>query len=236
MSLHLSGKAIVITGAFGVLGAATARAVAKEGGRVALIDCATTAPSDLMTDCGSNAIELGGVDLTSAQQASNAIDKAYVGLQGLDILINIAGMFRWQPVVGGDSETWDLLYATNVKTALNSTRAALKHMPKNGESRIINLGANSAVKSGSGMGAYAASKAAVHRLTESLAEELKDLGITVNAILPSIIDTPANRAEMPQADFSKWVAPQAIAKVIVFIASPEAQAITGALLPVTGRV
>ena len=102
--------------------------------------------------------------------------------------------------------------------------------------RIINVGANAAAKSGAGMGPYAASKSGVHRLTESLAEELKDTGITVNAVLPSIIDTPANRADMPQADFSKWVTPQALADVILFLASDVSQAITGALLPVTGRV
>lgn len=231
----LAGKAIVITGAYGALGSATARAAVKSGGRVALIDRAANAPPGLLEACGPGAVPLGAVDLSSAAGATQAINAAHEGLRGLDALINIAGTFRWQTVADGDSETWDLLYAINLKTAVNASRAALAHM-RNSGGRIINIGANAAAKSGAGMGSYAASKAGVHRLTESLAEEVKDLGITVNAVLPSILDTPANRAEMPQADFSKWVTLQALANVILFLASDESSAVTGALLPVTGRV
>jgi len=231
----LAGKAIVITGAYGALGAETARAAVKRAGRVALIDRATNAPPGLLEACGPGTVQLGGVDLSDAADATQAINAAYGGLRGLDALINIAGSFRWQTIADGDSETWDLLYAINLKTAVNASRAALAHMRKSG-GRIINVGANAASKSGAGMGPYAASKAGVHRLTESLAEEVKDLGITVNAVLPSILDTPANRAAMPEANFGKWVTPQALANVILFLASDEASAVTGVLLPVTGRV
>jgi NAD(P)-dependent dehydrogenase (short-subunit alcohol dehydrogenase family) len=231
----LAGKAIVITGAYGALGAETARAAVRRGARVALIDRATNAPPGLLEACGPGTVQLGGVDLSDAADATQAINAAYQGLRGLDALINIAGSFRWQTIADGDSETWDLLHAINLKTAVNASRAALAHMRKNG-GRIINVGANAASKSGAGMGPYAASKAGVHRLTESLAEEVKDLGITVNAVLPSILDTPANRAAMPEANFSKWVTPQALANVILFLASDEASAVTGVLLPVTGRV
>ncbi|MEW6019792.1 MAG: SDR family oxidoreductase, partial [Pseudomonadota bacterium] len=127
-------------------------------------------------------------------------------------------------------------YAMNVKTAANASRAALPWLRRSAAGRIVNVGAMGAIKSAAGMGAYGASKAGVHRLTESLAEELKGEGITVNAILPSIIDTPANRADMPDADFSAWVSPADLAKVMLFLASPDARAVTGALLPVTGRV
>jgi NAD(P)-dependent dehydrogenase (short-subunit alcohol dehydrogenase family) len=231
----LAGKAIVITGAYGVLGAETARAAVRCGARVALIDRATDAPPALLEACGPGAVQLRGVDLSNAADATQAINAAHQGLRGLDALINIAGSFRWQTIADGDSETWDLLYAINLKTAVNASRAALAHMRKSG-GRIINVGANAAAKSGAGMGPYAASKAGVHRLTQSLAEEVKDLGITVNAVLPSILDTPANRAAMPEADFSKWVTPRALANVILFLASDEASAVTGALLPVTARV
>jgi NAD(P)-dependent dehydrogenase (short-subunit alcohol dehydrogenase family) len=230
----LAGKAIIITGAYGVLGAETARAAVKRGARVALIDRAANAPPGLLEACGPGTVQLGGVDLSDAAGATQAINAAHHGLRGLDALINIAGSFRWQTIADGDSETWDLLYAINLKTAVNASRAALAHMRKSG-GRIINIGANAASKSGAGMGPYAASKTGVHRLTESLAEEVKDLGITVNAVLPSILDTPANRAAMPQANFSKWVTPQALANVILFLASDEASAVTGALLPVTGK-
>ena len=130
---------------------------------------------------------------------------------------------------------WDRMFALNAKTALTASKAALPHLIES-RGAIVNVGANAALKAGAGMGAYAASKAGVARLTEALAEELKDRGITVNAVLPSIIDTPANRADMPKADFGKWVKPGQLADVIVFLLSEKSQAITGALLPVTGRV
>jgi NAD(P)-dependent dehydrogenase (short-subunit alcohol dehydrogenase family) len=232
----LARKAIIVTGAFGALGSVTARAAVMAGARVALIDRATNAPQGLLEALGSDAVSLGGVDLSDAADAAKAIDAAHERLRGLDVLVNIAGAFRWQSVADGDSQTWDLMHAINLNTAVNASRAALAHMRRRGSGRIINLGASAAVKSAAGMGAYAASKAGVHRFTESLAEEMKDSGITVNAVLPSIIDTPANRAAMPQADFSKWVTPQALADVILFLASDEAYAVTGALLPVTGKV
>jgi NAD(P)-dependent dehydrogenase (short-subunit alcohol dehydrogenase family) len=121
-------------------------------------------------------------------------------------------------------------------TAVAASRAALPHLLARGAGRIVNIGANAATRAAAGMGPYAASKAAVARFTESLAEEMKDRGITVNAVLPSIIDTPQNRADMPDADFSRWVAPEAIAEVILFLVSDAAAAVTGALIPVTGRV
>lgn len=235
MTNEVQGKSVVVTGAFGALGAAVARAATGAGARVALIDRAAQAPPGLTLACGPNAVTFGGVDLTSAADATRAIDAAYDQLGGVDVLVNIAGAFRWQTVSDGDSETWDFLHAVNVKTALHTTRAALRHLPRPG-GRIINIGANAALKAGAGMGPYAASKAGVHRLTESLAEELKQTGVTVNALLPSIIDTPANRTDMPGADFSTWVTPAALAAVILFLASAESQAITGALIPVVGRV
>jgi 3-oxoacyl-[acyl-carrier protein] reductase len=127
------------------------------------------------------------------------------------------------------------MYALNVLTALNASRSAIPHLTASGSARIVNVGAMAALQAGAGMGAYAASKAGVHRLTEALAAEWKGK-ITVNAVLPSIIDTPANRASMPQADFGKWVRPQELAEVILFLASGAASAVTGALLPVNGRV
>jgi NAD(P)-dependent dehydrogenase (short-subunit alcohol dehydrogenase family) len=235
MTSSLSGKAIVVTGAFGALGAATARTLAGAGGRVALVDRAPRAPPGLIAVCGTDAAEYGGIDLTQAADAANAINEIHRRFGRFDVLVNIAGAFRWQTLAEGDPDTWDLLYAINVKTVLNTSKAALPHLTKNG-GRIINVGAAAAIKAGAGMGPYAASKAGVHRLTESLAEELKETGITVNAVLPSIIDTPVNRADMPDADFSNWVTPAALAEVILFLASDHSQAITGALLPVVGKV
>lgn len=232
----LENKLSIITGAFGTLGAATARALAGAGARVALLDRAPHAPAGLIDACGPDAVVIGGIDLTNAAEAARAFDAAQQQLGEPQVLVNIAGMFRWQAVSAGGMEIWDALFEGNLKTAVISTRAALGHMARQSGGRIINIGAYAALRAGAGMGPYTASKSAVHRLTESLAEELKDTGITVNAVLPSIIDTPANRADMPQADFSRWVTPEALADVIVFLASDASQAITGALIPVTGRV
>jgi NAD(P)-dependent dehydrogenase (short-subunit alcohol dehydrogenase family) len=235
MMNRVAGKSILITGAFGALGAATAIAAGKAGARLALVDRASKTPAGLLESCGPESTALGGVDLTAPADAAAAVEAAQRHLGSLDVLINIAGAFRWQTVADGDPATWDLMFAINLKTAVNTSRAALPFLRKSAAGRIINIGANTAIKAAAGMGAYAASKAGVHRLTESLAEELKSEGITVNAVLPSVIDTPANRADMPKADFSTWVTPAAMAAVILFLASDEAQPITGALVPVVGR-
>jgi NAD(P)-dependent dehydrogenase (short-subunit alcohol dehydrogenase family) len=228
-------QAIVVTGGFGSLGAATARAAVKLGARVALIGRAAKVPAELTAQLGSGAVFLPGVELADEAAARSAIDAAQARLQGLDVLINTAGSFRWQTVADGDPGTWDALFKSNLKSTVNACRAAIPHLRASRAGRIVNIGAYAALKAGAGMGAYAASKSGVHRLTESLAAELKDQRITVNAVLPSIIDTPANRTEMPKADFSTWVSIESLANVILFLASEEAKDITGALLPVTGR-
>jgi NAD(P)-dependent dehydrogenase (short-subunit alcohol dehydrogenase family) len=228
-------QAIVITGAFGSLGEATARAALKLGARVALIGRAAQAPAGLAAEFGTGAIVLPGVELANEPEATSAIDTAQARLKGLDVLINAAGTFRWQTVADGSPSTWDLLFRSNLQSAVNACHAAIPHLRRSRAGRIVNIGAYAALKAGAGMGAYAASKAGVHRLTESLAAELKDTGITANAVLPAVIDTPANRADMPKADFSTWVTTDALANIILFLASQEAQPITGVLLPVTGR-
>ena len=153
-----------------------------------------------------NRIELGGVDLTDAAQARKAIDAVAAHFGRLDALVNIAGGFAFEAIAEGDPKTWQRMYALNVLTALNASRSAIPHLAASGAGRIVNVGAMGALQAGAGMGAYAASKAGVHRLTEALAAEWKGK-ITVNAVLPSTIDTPANRASMPKADFAKWVTP-----------------------------
>ena len=230
----MTGRIFVITGASGVLGSAVAKAAAERGARVALIDFADHA--EVLKDCGPDALMLGGVDLTDAVAATAAIDAVADRFGGLDALINVAGGFRWETLEGGSWETWHTMFRMNVLTATNASRAAIPHLKRSDAGRIVNIGANGALKAAAGMGAYAASKAGVHKLTESLAEELKADGVTVNAVLPSIIDTPTNRADMPKADFASWVSPGELAAAILFLASEEASAVTGALLPVTGRV
>lgn len=228
-------KNVVITGAAGALGVAVARAFASSGAQLALIDRAADS-KELREKFGPPHVFLGGVDLSDPAHAKSAIDTAAARLGSIDALVNIAGGFRWETVADGKLETWDFLYAINLKTAVCACQAALPHLVGR-QGRIVNVGAGAAAaKAGLGMGAYTASKAGVAKLTEALAEELKDKGVNVNAVLPSIIDTAANRADMRDADFSRWVQPAALADVIVFLASDAARAITGALIPVSGRV
>ncbi len=226
----MNGKVVVVTGALGALGKVVTETALARGAKVAGID---HAPSQMPAT--PNRLELGGVDLSDPLHAKKAVDAAAAHFGRLDALINIAGGFAFETVAEGDTKSWQRMYALNVLTALNTSRAALAHLSASGAGRIVNIGAMGALQAGAGMGAYAASKAGVHRLTEALAAEWKGK-ITVNAVLPSIIDTEANRASMPKADFSKWVRPQELADVILFLASDAASAVTGALLPVAGRV
>ncbi|GMO18055.1 SDR family oxidoreductase [Bradyrhizobium sp. TM233] len=226
----MQDKVLIVTGAHGALGKVVAEIARSRGARVASID---HAPSQGSTTPES--IEIGGVDLSDATQAKAAVDAAANHFGRLDALINIAGGFAFETVGDGDIKTWQRMYALNVLTALNASRAALPHLAASRAGRIVNIGAMGALQAGSGMGPYAASKAGVHRLTDALASEWKGK-VTVNAVLPSIIDTAANRADMPKADFSKWVTPQELAEVILFLASDAASGITGALIPVGGRV
>jgi NAD(P)-dependent dehydrogenase (short-subunit alcohol dehydrogenase family) len=226
----MDGKIIIVTGCSGALGTEVAQAALARGARVAGVDhAASQIPASPVR------LELGGVDLTDAAQAKKAIDAVASHFGRIDALINIAGGFAFETVSEGDPQTWQRMYALNVLTALNASRSAIPHLAASAAGRIVNIGAMGALQAGTGMGAYAASKSGVHRLTEALAAEWKGK-ITVNAVLPSIIDTPANRASMPSADFSKWVTAQELAEVILFLASDAATGITGALLPVSGRV
>lgn len=234
-SIPSGRRSVVVTGAFGNLGMAVARAFRGQGASVALIDHAQP-PASVNADFGAPHCVLGGVDLTRVANTGAAMEAVRETLGVIDVLINIAGGFRWQTVEQGDIDGWDGMFAMNLKTAVVATKAALPQLLQSQAGRIINVGAGAAARpAGAGMGAYTASKAGVHKLTESLAEELKDRGITVNAVLPGIIDTPQNRADMPNADYSRWVAPAAIASVIAFLASEQAAAVTGALVPVYGK-
>ncbi len=232
----MRGKTIVVTGGLGALGRVVAETAANQGASVAMLDHAQAAPQELVDQLGPNALILGGVDLTSLQVAEKAMATVKAKFGRLDALLNIAGGFQWETVEDGKAESWDRMFALNLKTALSACKAALPYLLESGAGRIVNVGAQTALKAAAGFGPYAASKSAVHRLTESLAEELKLKGVTVNAVLPSIIDTPANRRDMPKADFDRWVSPADLAAVILFLASDEAKAVTGALIPVSGRV
>jgi len=231
--MSLQAKVVAVTGGFGQLGQAVVRAALDAGAQVAALDRAGPPGEGMLPE---GAFALGELDLAEPDTAARALDQVAARFGGLDALINVAGTFRWETLEKGSLDTWDLLYRVNLRSAVSTSRAALPHLMRRGGGRIVNIGAGAAAaRAAAGMGAYTASKAGVAKFTEALAEELKDHNITVNAVLPSTIDTPANRADMPKADFSRWVTPQAIADVIVFLLSDRARAVTGALIPVSGR-
>lgn len=221
-------RTVVVTGGFGSLGRVVSETFAAQGDKVVRVDFAAQAP-----DGNASGLDVPGVDLTDAAACQALVAQIAEKLGGIDVLVNVAGGFTWETLADGSLESWQKMFAMNVLTAATITKAALEPLKASPAGRVVNIGAGAAVKADMGMGAYAASKAGVHRLTEALAVELAGTGVTVNAILPSIIDTPINRADMPDADYTTWVKPQAIADVIAFLASDKARGISGALLPVT---
>lgn len=174
-------------------------------------------------------------DLLDGAQVQAAVDGAIEHFGGIDVLCNIAGGFRMGEAVHETSDaTWDALFDLNGRTLLHAVRAVVPAMQRRGGGKVINVGAASALRGLAQMGAYTASKAVVIRLTEAMAAELRDQGINVNCVMPSIIDTPDNRVAMPEADPGRWVAPVDLASVIRFLASDAARAVHGASIPVTG--
>jgi NAD(P)-dependent dehydrogenase (short-subunit alcohol dehydrogenase family) len=230
--MDLSGKVLVVTGADGALGQGAAATLGGYGAKLALITHTGAAPRTLP----AGARHYGGIDLTLATAARSAMEQIARDAGRIDGLINVAGGFRWEKMSEGTIDSWDLMYKVNLRTAVVSCQAALPYLLKSTSGRIVNVGAMAAQKAAAGMGPYAASKAGVAKLTEALADELKDRGITVNAILPSTLDTPKNRLDMPKADFKSWVTVSEAAEVIAFLISDKASAVTGALIPVAGRV
>lgn len=218
------GKVVVVSGTAGVLGQAVAQAFHESAATVIGIDVVShRAPYKTLE-----------LDLLDFEQTKEVV----ASLNSVSVLANIAGGFSMgETVVESTDESWDYMMNLNVRTMLNLVRAVVPIMSESNESgKIVNVGAHGALRGAALMGPYVAAKSVVIRTTESLAAELKQYSINVNCVLPSIIDTPRNRQDMPNADFSKWVAPDALARVVLFLASADADPIHGAALPVTGLV
>ena len=232
--MSFDNRTVIITGASGNLGKAVAKAFGDLGANLVLVDLkreslasAFGAENDHRLFAPANLLEAAGA--TTVAQA------ALVRFGRIDVLCNIAGGFRMGEAVHETSDAnWNFLFDINTRTLLNAVRAVVPQMLKAGGGKIVNIGAFAAQKGVAQMGAYTASKGTVIRMTEAMAGELRDKNINVNCVLPTIIDTPENRAAMPKANPAKWVAPGDLAKVIAFLSSDAARAVHGAALPVTG--
>jgi NAD(P)-dependent dehydrogenase (short-subunit alcohol dehydrogenase family) len=226
----MHGKLIAITGGNGNLGRALARAALSAGATVALLDVAF--------DATIGAALPGKVSTHKVNLLDAADTRAcFAALGSVDALCNIAGGFAMgDPVHETADAVWDRMFDLNLKTLRNAVRAAVPGMIARGSGRIVNIGATAALAGAANMGAYSAAKSMVVRITESMAAELKHRGINVNCVLPSIIDTPQNRAAMPDVDPRIWVAPGDLASVILFLCSDAARAVHGVALPVVNLV
>jgi NAD(P)-dependent dehydrogenase (short-subunit alcohol dehydrogenase family) len=237
VTYDFSGQTALVTGGGGNLGQAVAHAFYQSGARVVVADRRADLQSLFPSWQGDERVWVaGGVDFLDPEAVQNLVNQTVQRFRSLDILVNTVGGYRaGQPVHETPLETWDFMMDLNLRTTLYAIRAALPSMLAQGAGKIVNTAAASALKGDANSAAYAASKSAVARLTESLSAETRRKGINVNAILPSAIDTPQNRAAMPNADTSLWVTPESIAQVILFLCSPASAPIHGVLLPVFGK-
>ena len=230
----LDGKVILVTGASGNLGGTVAERALAAGARIAATDRAAEKLTARFSD-GENVALFPGIELADAASCADYVAKTVARFGRVDGLISTVGGFAFANVADDSYETWERMLTMNVKTAFHVSQAAVPAMKTNGGGSIVLTGATAALKAPGGVSAYAASKSGVMRLAESLANEVKGDGVRDNAIMPSIIDTPQNREAMPDADRAGWVTPQEIADVMLFLVSDASRAVTGALIPVTGK-
>jgi NAD(P)-dependent dehydrogenase (short-subunit alcohol dehydrogenase family) len=227
----------MITGAAGALGEAVARGFFARGDRLALFDRDGEKLQRLQASLGDAArVGVYITDLLDPASLATSLAAVHANLGRVGVLANIAGGFAMGPRLHETSDAdWNLMLDLNLRSVFHCCRVAIPDMLALGGGQIVSVSARAAREGKAGMGPYCASKAAVITLTEALAAEHKQDGIRVNCILPGTIDTPRNRLDMPDADFSRWVPPEALADVILFLASDAARAVTGAAIPVYGR-
>jgi NAD(P)-dependent dehydrogenase (short-subunit alcohol dehydrogenase family) len=231
--MHSNG-CVLVTGAAGALGRAVAAHFAARGAKLALLDREGDALAALVCELPGDALPLA-TNLLDPAAVATAVEQAAGAFGGIAAAVHLAGGFTMgEAVHETTATTWQRMLDLNVNTMLHSAAAVVPVMRRARRGFIVNVGAASALRGAARMGAYIASKSALMRLTESMAAELREEGINVNAVLPTIIDTPANRQSMPAADPNRWVAPGDLAAVIGFLASDAARAIHGALIPVSG--
>ncbi|MFT4130229.1 SDR family NAD(P)-dependent oxidoreductase [Labrys sp. (in: a-proteobacteria)] len=230
-----SSPAIIVTGAAGNLGAAVVRELARGSAPLVLMERSAEKLEALVASlpAGVEVLSIAGTDMTSQEACEAAVAQAIAKFGAVGGLANTVGGFAMAPVAKALAQ-WDAMLTGNARTALAISAAVLPAMLAARQGRIVHVAALAGQKASAGMAAYAASKAALLRLTEAIAEEYRKDGITANCVLPGVIDTPPNRAAMPKADTSTWVAPEAIARLIAFLLSAEGGVVTGGAIPATG--
>jgi len=237
MQVTFVGKVVLVAGGTGGLGRAVSLAFLEEGAKVAVTYRKPEDLESLRREAGGKATTLDGhrVDVTDEAAVRELIEKIVAQHAQLNVLVNTVGGYA------GGTKLWELdtkvfeqMLDLNLRSGYALGRAAVRAMLRQGSGAIVNVAAKAAVDHAAGAGAYAASKAAAVALMDSLAADLKGTGVRVNSVLPSIIDTEANRSVMPRADFAKWPKPEEIARVILFLCSEQAKLIQGAAVPVYG--
>jgi NAD(P)-dependent dehydrogenase (short-subunit alcohol dehydrogenase family) len=235
MKLDFTNRVVAITGGAGNLGMAVGKAFSDAGAKLALIDRSPGKLADVFLESDGHLIT-SPTDVTDPNSVAASVAEIVDRFGRIDALINIAGGYRaGTPLHETPISDWEFMLNLNARSVFVVCQSVIPQMLKQGHGRIINISSRAALAGDAYHAAYSVSKTAVVRLTESMAGELKDAGLNVNCVMPGMIDTPQNRAGMPDGDFSKWVAPEAIADVILFLASDGARAINGAAIPVYGK-
>ena len=233
-----SGQVVIVTGAAGNLGQVVGRAFLSAGATLVLTDHATNRLHQIFSNIADSPKHylVDSVDATESDSVQSMVEETISRFGRVDVLVNTVGGFRGGTTVPETPlETWDLMVNLNARSVFIASRAVIPHMLQQGSGKIVSVAARSGLEGSKKNAAYSASKSAVIRLTESMAAELKGSGMNVNCILPNIIDTPQNRQAMPRADHSHWVKPEALADVILFLASDAARGVHGAAVPVYGE-
>lgn len=227
-------KKVVVTGGAGALGSEIVAWFSTRGAQVAVIDYSQEIIDDAFAEKQPGNLYITA-DLTDRASCAAATDSILEGFGSIDVLCNIAGGFMMgDPVHETSDRVWDFLFDLNARSVMNMAAAVVPGMQARGGGKIVNVAARAGLEGEAMMGAYTASKSAVLRLTESMGKELRENNINVNCVMPSLIDTPRNRQDMPGADFDRWVKPSEIARVVGFLASDDAACIHGAGIPVVG--
>ncbi len=231
----LTGRVAIVTGGAGALGGAVTSRLLGDGASVAIpLELASHADAlrERVTPAARDRLFMDVVDVTDLDAMTRFADAVARHRGRVDILVAIVGGFAGGALIETDRATWDRMLAMNLTATFAAARAVVPHMVAAGRGRVVTIGSRAVVPPGPGVIAYTTAKAGVIAFTQALARELQPHGITVNSILPSTMDTPANRAAMPDSDRQGWVPVESVADVIAFLVSDRGAHVTGALLPV----